>query len=144
MAKVRNKKKSTPAKQERTNIPATQLACATFVRPSTIELEFVDGLRTSLPIALLGLPLDRIKWSTLKVSRSGDKITVKGIKGDPVPIESSTLRYLVDKKFAVEIDQSLESLQLSREELAEMAGTTPPPDQWYDEPERDLTRASWK
>jgi len=136
-------KPKTPKKRRTTMIRPEQLASARFAAPSTIELEFLDS-RYSLDISRLGMPVERIDWPTLKISPGGEKIVVKGIKGDPVPIDAATLRYLVDEKYAAKIDKSLESLRLSRDELAEMARDNPPPPAWYDEPERDLSRESWK
>jgi hypothetical protein len=121
-----------------------RLRRAGFVPPSTIELEFVDGLRSLLAIDLLGMPVDRINWMTVTASPAGDKMTVNGIKGDAIPIDSATLRYLVDEKYAAKMDQTLKSLQFSRDELAELARDNPPPSWWYDEPEQDMTRESWK
>ena len=137
---------SSSAQKELTMIAIVpeQLTHATFVAPSTIELEFGDGLRCPLAIDLLGMPLDRIDWPTLEASPGGEKIVVKGIKGDAVPIDAGTLRYLVDKKYAARIDKSLASLRLSRDELAEMARDNPPSPEWYDESGDDFTRESWK
>jgi len=134
----------TPKSLEQT-VPGVERLCrARFVPPSTIELEFVDGLRSLLAIDLLGMPVDRINWTTVTASPTGDKMTVNGIKGDAIPIDSATLRYLVDEKYAAKMDQTLKSLQFSRDELAELARDNPPPSSWYDEPERDMTRESWK
>jgi hypothetical protein len=118
------------------------LVRAVFTPPATVELEFADGLRTSLAIELLGMPVDRINWPTLKPVPGG--IVVVGIKGDPVSIGARDLRYLVDAEFAAKIDKSVESLQLSRAELAEMARDSPPPPEWYDEPDEGFVRESWK
>ncbi len=121
-----------------------RLTRAVLASPSTISLEFGDGQLFSLAIELLGMPLDRIEWSSLQVSLEGESVTFQGAKGDLIPVDTATLRYLVDKTYAAEIDKSLESLQLSRDELREMARDNSPPSRWYAEPERDLTRDSWK
>jgi hypothetical protein len=121
-----------------------QLVDARFVSPSMIELEFVDGLRRSLAIGLLGMPVDRINWPTLKASVDGTKVIVNGIKGDPVTIDAATLRYLVDEKYAAKMDAKLKSLQFTEEELERMVQDNPPPPEWFSQPSRDLTRKSWK
>lgn len=139
-----NRADAIPKPLELTMPGIEKLTRAKFVSPSTIELDFVDGRRLSLAIEALGMPLDRIDWPTLEASPCGGKAVVRGIKGDLVPIDSATLRYLVDEKYAAKVDDSLKALQFSREELALMARDNPPPANWYDEPEQDLTRESWK
>jgi hypothetical protein len=129
-------------KQSRNDVE--HLIEARYVRPAKIFLLFADGFAASLPIKALEIPVNRMRWSTLKVAQSGEKVIMKGIKGDLVPIDATTLRYLVDKDYAAKMDKSLESLQFSREELAELARNNPPPREWYDEPADDLTRESWK
>jgi len=119
-----------------------RLSRAAFVRPSTIELEFADGRLFSLAIELLGMPVDRINWRTLKASPGGENAIVKGIKGDPVPIDAATLRYLVDPKYAKEMDEKLKSLQFTDDEL-ENLGLNETPAGFFDGPE-DFTRESWK
>ena len=121
-----------------------ELLKAEFVRPLTIKLEFADGMHYSLAVKRLGMPRSRIRWSSVTASETGDTMIVFGIKGDTIPIDASTLRYLVDAKYAAEIDSALERLQLSRDELTELARVSPPPHEWYAQPERDLTRKSWK
>lgn len=126
-----------------TMIRLEQLAVARFVPPLAIELEFVDGLKGSLAIGLLDMPLDRMNWPTLEVSPAGDKAIVKGIKGDPVPIDSATLRYLVDKAYKARIDATLKNLQFTDEELENLSLNDPPPG-FLEQPDSDLTRESWK
>jgi hypothetical protein len=66
-----------------------RLKRAAFVAPSTLELEFVDGLRF-LNAELLGIPMDQLDWSTVKVSPGGEGIVVNGVDCDSVPIDSAT------------------------------------------------------
>ncbi|MBI3823433.1 MAG: hypothetical protein HY289_12255 [Planctomycetes bacterium] len=120
-----------------------RLIDAKFIAPSSIRLKFTDKTFT-LAIRKLEMPVDRIKWKTAAASPTGEKMMVKGVKGDDIPIDAPTLRYLVDAEYAARIDASLDALQLSRKELAEMARDNPPPDSWYDEPAQDLARESWK
>jgi hypothetical protein len=116
---------------------------ARFVAPSTIILTFADAC-LSLAIKRLEMPVDRIRWTTVAALPTGDAIKVKGIKGDVITIDSGTLRYLADKKYAATIAASLKSLQLTRDELKKIARDNPPPPEWFSEPERDLRHDSWK
>ena len=67
-----------------------RLTSGEFVPPSTIKLEFADGFSCQMNIDLLEMPIERINWPTLKLSPSGDKVIFRGIKGDLVPINSTT------------------------------------------------------
>lgn len=125
-----------PAQRER-------LRHAHFAKPSSIKLEFADK-KFTLKIAKLGMPIDRIRWETVVASPAGDSMTVQGIKGEKIPIDSSTLRYFVDPLYAAEMDAALKSLQFSREELKAMARDNPPPPELFAQPEQDLTNESWK
>jgi hypothetical protein len=116
---------------------------ARFIAPSTIDLNFADG-KFSLAVNLLEMPLDHIRWETAAASPAGDAMTVEAIKGESISIDSSTLRYLVDKGYAAEIDASLEALQFTRAELKKMAEENPPPQEWYNQPQQDLRLDSWK
>jgi hypothetical protein len=116
---------------------------ARFVRPSSIKLQFADK-SFLLKIDLLGMPVDRIRWETASASPAGVSMIVQGIKGEKIPIDSSTLRYLVDRNYAAKIDSSLKSLQFSRQELQEMARDNPPPPELLAQPKQDLISDSWK
>jgi hypothetical protein len=120
-----------------------QLLRSRFVPPSTIELTFADR-SFPLDIALLGIPMDRIRWETARAVPTGDAMIVDAIKGEQIPFDSATLRYLVDPVYAAEADLSAKSLQFTREELAEMAKHSKPPQWFYDEPEEDVRLESWK
>jgi hypothetical protein len=120
------------------------LASAEQTSRLTIALVFRDGRRAALPVERLEMPVDRFRWETAKASSGGEVMTVTGVKGDDIPIDAATLRYLVDPGYAEEVDAALEALQLSREELRKMAHDNPPPAAWYAQPQQDLTRESWK
>jgi hypothetical protein len=135
---------ATPHQSELTMTGIERITRACFVPPATIELEFVDGLTFSLAVELLDLPLDRMNWATLRTTIGGEKIIVDGIKGDPVPIDAATLRYLVDPNYAAKLDAKLKSLQFTEEELERLVRDNPPPPEWFSQPSRDLTRESWK
>jgi len=119
------------------------LVGARFLRPSKIEVTFADGLFT-LDIKSLGMPVDRIRWRTVAASPAGEAMTVRGKRGDEIHIDSATVRYLVDERYAAKVDATLKELQFSREELRELARDNPPPPEWFNEPERDLARDPWK
>jgi len=120
------------------------LVSARFVPPESIDLQFADR-RFTLNIGLLGMPVDRINWSTAKASPAGEAMTVRGVRKDEIPIDSSTIRYLVDSNYAAKMDATLKSLQFSREELQQMSRDNPPPATLLDEPGGDdLIGDSWK
>jgi hypothetical protein len=120
------------------------LASVRLVPPATLQLNFADGFAASLPIGLLEMPIDRIRWETATVSRSGYTMTVLGIRGDEVPIDAGVLRFLVDKEYGAQIQAARQAVQLSREELQRMVRDNPPPREWYAQPSRELVRESWK
>lgn len=116
-----------------------KLAHARFVRPSTIKLEFADGQKFSMTIGLLDMPSDQINWPTLKESPGGEKVVVKGRKGNSIPIDSATLRYLVDDKYAAKIDKSISDLHMTlteQEECSRLSKLTRDP-RWYDVGDED-------
>ncbi len=115
-----------------------------YVKPANLEVEFADGFQGSMPVTKLEMPIDKIRWSSVTVTNRGTSATFKGIKGDLIPIDASTIRYLVDTQYAAKKDRSLESHQLSRSELAKMAHDNAPPQSWYEDLPEDLTRESWK
>jgi hypothetical protein len=109
---------------------------------SSLELRFADDRSFTLPISRLEMPLDRIRWPTATASPDGESLIVVGIKGDPIPIAATTLRFLVDESYAKRINEEVASVQLSRNELHEIARTSVRRD--ATRPEPDLRRASWK
>jgi hypothetical protein len=86
----------------------------------------------------LGMPIERINGSTLAASPNGENIVVLGIKGDTVPIDAATLRYLVDETYAAKMDAELRRLQFTDEELRQLDLEEPPPG-FFEGPE-DFTR----
>lgn len=117
---------------------------AQLVNTGTIDLEFADGRRFSLPIEQLQMPLDRIQWHTIARATDGTCIHVNDIKDEAVSIDAKTLRYLADPEYAKRIDSELKQLQFTEEELERIAKDNPPPPEWFSQPSRDLTRESWK
>jgi hypothetical protein len=86
--------------------------------------------RFSLPVDKLEMPLDRVRWETATASTTGDAMVLTGIRGDAIPIEGTTLRYLVDAEYAAETDAEVAELRLTRDEMARMATENPPPPDW--------------
>jgi hypothetical protein len=125
------------------SIRLEHLLRAHFTQPSSIELTFADKT-FSLPIHLLEMPIDRIQWSTVAASATGETMTVIGVKGELVPVSAGVLRYLVDSKYAADADAALEKLQFTDDELERIVRDNPPPAEWYAQPDPDLTRESWK
>ena len=125
------------------SIRLEHLTCARFTRPSSIELTFADKT-FSLPIHLLEMPIDRIQWSTVAASPTGEMMTVIGVNGELVPISAEVLRYLVDSEYAADADAVLKKLQFTDDELERIVRDNPPPAEWYAQPTRDLTRESWR
>jgi len=113
-----------------------------FTGPATLHLQFADR-RFDLDAQRLDMPMDRIRWPTAAVLPSGTGMTVTAIKGETITIDSGTLRCLVDIDYARMMQGVLESLQLSRAELDELAKDSQPPQGLPDEPE-DLRLESWK
>ena len=140
---------STPVRFASTATPAElpapeRLASAKFSSPSTMELEFADGIRGLLAIERLDMPMDRIRWSTAAASASGYLMTVEGAKGETIPIDSSVLRYLIDEEYARSTDAKLKRLQFAADELDQIVGENPPPPEWLAQRSPNLTRESWK
>lgn len=130
--------------QTNANLPLEHVIEARYINPGRIDVRFADGYRHLLASRLLGMPKGRIDWPTLRVSPDCTTVIVNGIKGDPVPIDSTVLRYLADAKYAAELDAKLKSLQFTDEELSTMVGENQPPEEWFDKREPDLRRESWK
>ena len=101
------------------------LLSARFLPPSTITVAFSDKT-FSLPNELLQMPVDRIQWPTLAASPDGASLTVRAIKGEEVVIAARTLRYLVDKDYAAQVDATLKHAQFDRNELEELFRDNPP------------------
>ena len=119
------------------------LISASFSPPSTIRLHFADAMKCRLPIRRLEMPVDRIRWSTVCASPTGEFMTVAGIKGETIPIDSSTLRCLVDPEYAVEKEKELDALQLSREEMQSLAGESQPPKELKPATDRYKITKTW-
>jgi hypothetical protein len=134
------------AKYKVSDVRQNYLVAATLEQ-DLLKLQFADktfSLTINDLLEQLGMPRDRIDWATLTTSPSGESMIVKGIKGDLVPFDSSTLRYLVDERYASEMDAKLVRLQFTDEELENLALSEPPPGFLEQADVVDLTRDSWK
>ncbi len=80
------------------------------------------------------MPVDEIRWGAAAVTPAGDALTLTTTAGETIPIKAATLRYLVDKDFAVEAERKDAAVRLSRAELAEMARENPPPPELFRKP----------
>lgn len=124
-----------------------KLKSAVYVRNLGINLVFEDNLSVLLDIKKLQMPLKKIKWNTSTLSQDGSSIIVIGIKGDEYQIDSDTLRYLVDPIYAKIIDEELDKIRLTREELAEIAKNPPSPEEIreiFDYNSDDLIKPSFR
>jgi hypothetical protein len=111
---------------------------ALYTHPHSIELQFAD--RTfSLPVERLEIDAGGIQWHTVAASAGGESMTVTVARGKVIPIDSATLRYLVDKGYAAKIDKSIAALHLSpagQEESARLSKLTRDP-RWNDVGDED-------
>jgi hypothetical protein len=114
--------KSVPRNKEK-------LIAATLASQTAMRVSFADGRTFSLAIADLGLPVDQIRWETATVA--GAAMSVKTIDAESIPIDSSSIRYIVDSAYAREIDTSIASLLIPQRELQELLPTSEPPEEWY-------------
>jgi len=117
--------------------PKDSLSSARFLAPSGISLRFKDGLTFDLPISSLEMDDSRIRWVSTKESPTGETMIVETLRGEEIPIDASTLRYLADPEYAAKCDASLKSLQFTKDELVEFVRDNPPPPTWYEELARD-------
>jgi hypothetical protein len=118
-----------------------QLKAAQLVRPTSIRLTFADDFEATLPVGRLGMPVDRIRWKTVRVTDNGETLTVTAVKGEPVPVAATTLRYLTDPAYAATIDARVNKLSAFLDEL-DHTGETPAG--MFDSPEPDPVMESWK
>jgi len=94
-----------------TTIPRPEhLVHALYVRPSSIELRFADGLAGTWSFRELDLDMANMKLSTIRASCSGNSIEVKSKSGEAVQLDSSWLRSLINPEYAAEIERTLDSL----------------------------------
>lgn len=91
-----------------------------FVPPSTLDLSFADA-HFSLDVHLLEIPMDQVQWNTATASRAGNAMMVQTADGESIPIDSATLRYLVDPLYAAKIDKSIRDLHMTPDEAQEAA-----------------------
>lgn len=113
-------------------VPRDQLKSARLATPRSIELEFADGEIRRLTISRLGMPIDQVRWETARATPAGEAMTVIAVSGDIIPIDTSTLRYLVDPAYRDEITKALDEIQFTQDELRELSK---PPTGWTGEPE---------
>lgn len=120
------------------------LASAKYVSRGKIELVFQDGLHALLDVKRLGMPTGKIDWKTCAAMLDGSSIVVSTPKGEKIPIDSGSLRYLVDPDYATKMDEALSAVRLSRDELAEISGNAPPLNEVADCDGGNVVRSRWK
>lgn len=99
-------KKSSPAAR----IGPEHLIEARYVRPAQLFLRFADGLEGTWTFRQLELDMSNMKVTTIKASASGTTVKVKSKWGESVLIDSSSLRVLIDPKYAAKIEKKLNGL----------------------------------
>ncbi len=91
-------------------MPLDHVAEAHFVRPGRMRLRFADGLEGTWTFSQLGLNMSNMVATTIKASPSGNYVEVKSKWGEDVQLDSSSLRVMVDPKYAIEIENKLNIL----------------------------------
>src|SRR5687767_9279550 len=85
------------------------------------KLTFADDFKATLPVSRLEMPEGRFRWDTPTISPDGLTMTVEGVGGEAIPIDSATLRFLVDKDYAADVKARTDQLQPTREQLQELS-----------------------
>jgi hypothetical protein len=111
-------------------ISPEQLRKARLISAQTIEVVFADGLRRKLSIDDLGIDIEQFKWDTVKASPDGDAILIKSKAGKDIPMDSGSIRCLVDPEYANKIIEAINAVKLSRDELRAFYEETEPPAGW--------------
>ncbi|MEI7685891.1 MAG: hypothetical protein WCL32_12760 [Planctomycetota bacterium] len=107
------------------------LVSAKFLPPKAIRLRFKDGLDCELLLSSLEMDDDQIVWSSVAASATGESMVAKTKRGEDIPIDAGTLRYLADPDYAREVDRKLKGLQLTSAELDDFVRDNPPPPELF-------------
>jgi hypothetical protein len=86
------------------------IAVAHYVRPGQLYLRFADDFEGTWTFDQLGLNMSNMKSTTVKASGAGTHLEVQSKWGESVQLDSSSLRVLVDPKYAAEIEKKLDIL----------------------------------
>ncbi len=110
---------------------------------SAMAVTFQDGFSSNISLESFGMPIDRIRWETIRALPTGEAVAVTAVKGEEISFDAATLRYLADPEYAAELDAQLSDSQFSDEELERM-GRESVPSNWTETPAADLRLDSWK
>jgi hypothetical protein len=113
----------------------TQTMTLTTIRPDhisratstadAIEVEFADNLKRKVAMRLVGLDATSIQHAKTKVADGGSGVKFTDNDGDTFVIDGASLRYLVDKRYAKEVDKQVVAILLPMDELMHQAGERP-------------------
>jgi hypothetical protein len=106
--RVRVDSMESPGTQQKTPPAVEQIVEARYVEPAQMYLRFADGLEGTWTFEQLDLDMSNMKSGTIKVV--GDDVEVRSNDGEDVQLDSSSLRYRVDAKYAAEIEAKLNIL----------------------------------
>jgi hypothetical protein len=90
--------------------PLDHIVEAHYVRPGQLYLRFADDLEGTWTFDQLGLDMSNMKSTTVKASNAGTYLEVQSKWGESVQLDSSSLRVLVDPKYAAKIEKKLDLL----------------------------------
>src|SRR4051812_6756762 len=62
----------------------TEINGLVFLSPAMFGVSFADGHYATSNVSVFGMPVDRLRWKTLRVAQGGKAITVIDIAGEPV------------------------------------------------------------
>jgi antitoxin (DNA-binding transcriptional repressor) of toxin-antitoxin stability system len=86
------------------------IAVARYVSPTQLYLRFADGLEGTWTFEQLDLDMANMKLDTVRASDAGTHVEVQDDWGEDVQLDSSSLRYLVDPKYAADVESRLNVL----------------------------------
>jgi hypothetical protein len=92
-----------------------------YVHPAQLFLRFADGFEGTWMFDRPEFDISKMNVAAVTVSSDGTYIEVQSKSGEDVQMDSLSLRYLVDEKYAAKIDQSIRELHMGPAEAAEAA-----------------------
>jgi len=125
----------------------TQMSVATLpdhvteaghIPPAQLFLRFADKFFGTWTFQELGLNMANMKPETVRPSASGTAVEITSLDGEDVQLDSSSLRYSVDPKYAAQMDAEVESLLIPSDKLERIARNHQPPQEWFDSPEEQV------
>jgi hypothetical protein len=124
---------------ERTNghVPLTAVASAEALDKS-LRVTFADGLRSAISYKKLGIDPRIVDLTTLKTLPATEGVAFVDRESEPFVIGGSTLRYLADKAYAIEVDGRIRSMQPRAGRLDRLIEKGGPPKEWFETPQSEL------